>query len=252
MAETKVQIKNKSGETLVGVEVLPDEKRDKYPVVIMAHGFAYFKEEDGLFVEVGKRLAAIGIASYRFDFSGCGESEGDYAKTTLSKLRDDLGSILEFVKSRPTTDRDRIGIWGQSFGATTTISLSPQVRAIALTGSFMRGKEVISNLFGDGYHPEALSIRHHSDGTETRMEGQFWKDFDNHDMTARLKEIKSSLLLIHGSKDDHVPLSEMELIYEKANQPKEKVIVDGADHGLEPKREEVYDILVNWFGKQLK
>lgn len=123
--EQKIQVKNKYGETLVGVEVLPKEKKDKYPAVVMAHGFAYFKEEDGIFVEVGKRLAEMGIASYRFDFSGCGESEGDYSKTTLSKLRDDLALILEYVKERPTTDTSRIGILGQSFGTTTTIALAP-------------------------------------------------------------------------------------------------------------------------------
>src|SRR3989344_3426001 len=135
MEEHKLEIKNKSGETLIGIEVLPAEKKDKYPVVILAHGFAYFKEEDGIFVELGKLLSEIGIICYYFDFSGCGESEGDYSNTTLTKLRDDLDSILEYVKSRPTTDTARIGILGQSFGTTTTIALAPKVKSIVLMGS---------------------------------------------------------------------------------------------------------------------
>ncbi|MBI4092094.1 MAG: alpha/beta hydrolase [Candidatus Levybacteria bacterium] len=250
--EHKVKIKNRFREALIGVEVLPEEKRGKYPVVIMVHGFAYYKEEDGIFVEIGERLAEIGIASYRFDFSGCGESEGDYSDTTLTKLRDDLETILEYVKLRPSTDTNRIGILAQSFGTTTTIALAPQVNGIILMGSFMNGKKVLADLFGEGYNPEERSVRVDSDGSKTEMDPPFWKDFDNHDMKALLKRINCPLLLIHGSLDDHVPLSEMEEIYANANEPKEKVIIDGAYHSLEPKREEVYRKVVDWFKKTLK
>lgn len=250
MGENKVQIKNKSGETLVGVEVLPKSSSGKFSVVIMVHGFAYYKEEDGIFVELGKRLAEKGIASYRFDFSGCGESAGDYSQTTLTKLRDDLGSILEFVRSRPTTDTKRIGILGQSFGTTTTISLAPQVKTIVLMGSFMDGKKVLSDLFGDGYDPEGVSEEPRSDGRITKINPPFWKDFENHDMVSLLKKIKCPILLIHGSKDFDVPIANMEEIYKNANSC-EKIIIDGADHSLEPKREEVYIIVVNWFVKNL-
>ena len=93
MRENKVKIKNKMGEELVGIEVLPNEE-SKFPVVILVHGFHYFKEEDGMFIEISKRLTDIGIGSYLFDFSGCGESEGDYSNTSLSKLRNNLESII--------------------------------------------------------------------------------------------------------------------------------------------------------------
>jgi fermentation-respiration switch protein FrsA (DUF1100 family) len=250
VTEKKIQIKNSSGETLVGIEVLP-EKGGKFPVVVMAHGFAYFKEEDGIFVEVGKRLAEIGTASYRFDFSGCGESEGDYSKTTLSKLRDDLNTILEYVKQRQTTDVEKIGIFAQSFGTTTTIALSPKIKSVILMGSFMNGHEILRRHFGSGYNPNGISTRTHDDGRITKMEPSFWKDFEKHNMKELLKNMHASLLLIHGSKDDIVALSSMEKIYEVANAPKEKVIIQGADHGLEPKREEMYKVVVDWFKKTL-
>lgn len=252
MREQKIQIKNKEGENLIGIEVFPEEEKTKYPTVIMVHGFAYYKEEDGIFVEAGKRLAEIGIASYRFDFSGCGESEGDYSKTTLSKLRDDLASILEYVKSAPTTDIERIGILAQSFGTTTTIALSPKVKSIILMGSFMNGEEILKRHFGKSYNPNGISVLNHSDGRITKIEPEFWKDFKNHSMPHLLKEMNCSLLLIHGSNDDIVPISSMEEIYKNANQPKEKIIVEGADHSMIPKREEVYKIVVEWFTKTLK
>lgn len=66
-----------------------------------------------------------------------------------------------------------------------------------------------------------------------------------------LKQIRCPLLFIHGSEDEHVPLSEMEETYRVANEPKERVILEGADHDLEPKRENMYEIVVDWFRKTL-
>src|SRR3990167_7129130 len=111
----KVQTENNAGETLVGLENKPEEDRNKYPTVILVHGFGATKEEDGMFDDIAENLADNGILVYRFDFSGRGESEGDYANTSLTKQRDDLKSILDFVKSQPKVDSSRIGILGQSF-----------------------------------------------------------------------------------------------------------------------------------------
>src|SRR3990167_4171484 len=208
MKEQKIKIKNTAGEALIGVEVMPDEKKDKYPVVVLVHGFAYQKEEDGMFVDLAKHLSEIGIASYRFDFSGCGESEGDYMNTTLTKLRDDLKSILDFVKSRPYLDPDRLGIVAQSFGTTTTISLAPNIKSLVLMGSLLHAKEILINLFGKGYNPNGISTRERPDAETVK-------------------------------------------IYTIASNPKEKVILDGADHGLEPKRDEMYKIVTDWFKKTL-
>lgn len=246
-----MQIKNKFGETLVGVETLPSKGENKYPAVVEVHGFAYFKEEDGIFVEVAKRLSEIEIGSYRFDFSGCGESEGNYAATTVTKLKDDLATILEYVKQRPTTDSERVGILAQSFGTTTTIALAPEIKSLVLMGSFLNGKKVLANLFGKGYNPDGLSIEIHSDRPPTEINPAFWQDFENHNLTLSLQKINCPLLLIHGSEDDHVPPSEMETIYQFANQPKEKLIIKGGDHGMTPKRDEMYKAVVDWFKKTL-
>jgi len=250
MKEQKVRIKNEAGETLVGVETLPDQSKDRYPTVIFVHGFAYYKEEDGIFVELARRLAEIGIASYRFDFSGCGESEGDYINATLSKLRDDLALILEYVKSRPTVDQNRLGIAAQSFGTTTTIALAPQIKALVLMGSIINAKEVMRNLFGSGYNPSGISVRERKDET-IKIKPDFWKDFENYDLVSNVKQIKSPVLLIHGSEDDHVPLSEMGAIYSIVTAPKEKAILEDAGHDLNPKRSEMYEIVVDWFKRTL-
>ena len=99
MKETKVSILNEYNEKLVGIETAPSIEKEKYPTVILVHGFGVTKEESGMFDNIAKNLSEAEILVFRFDFSGCGESEGDYSETSLSKLKSDLSKILEFVKS---------------------------------------------------------------------------------------------------------------------------------------------------------
>ncbi len=87
MRETKVSILNEYNEKLVGIETVPSINKEKYPTVILAHGFGVTKEEYGMFDNFAKNLSEAGILVFRFDFSGCGESDGDYSETSLSKLK---------------------------------------------------------------------------------------------------------------------------------------------------------------------
>lgn len=251
MNETKVSILNENNEKLVGIETAPSIEKEKYPTVILAHGFGVTKEESGMFDNIAQNLSEAGILVFRFDFSGCGESEGDYSETSLSKLKSDLSKILEFVKLQPKVDTSRIGILGQSFGTATTITLEPNVECLIMMGSVAHPKETLIELFGDGYNPNGISTRKKSNGTITKVKPQFWKDFDNHYLLESINKIHSPILFIHGEKDYKVPLSEMEAYFNNANEPKEKIIIEGADHGLRPHRDKMYEIVVDWFKKYL-
>lgn len=251
MKEIKITVTNEFGEKLVGLEATPLIEEEKYPAVVLVHGFGVTKEESGMFDNLAKKLSESGFLVYRFDFSGCGESEGDYSETSLTKLKSDLSSILEFVQSQPQVDSSRIGILGQSFGTATTITLKPRVKCLIMTGSVSGPKESLIRLFGDGYNPDGISSRSRSNGRITRVKPQFWQDFDNHNLLKSIKEIHCPILFIHGSEDDKCPISEMEAYFENANEPKEKVIIEGADHGMRPYREKMYQIVVNWFKKHL-
>jgi len=251
MKEEKVTILNEFREKLVGLKTVPSNRENKYSTVVLVHGFGVTKSEDGMFDNLANHLSENGFLVYRFDFSGCGESEGDYSETSLSKLKSDLSKILDFVKSQSKVDSSRIGIHAQSFGTATTIALEPAIQCLVMTGSISHPKEVMSKLFGDGYHPEGISTRTKSEGTITRIKPQFWKDFENYDLLNSIKKINCPILFIHGSKDDRVPISEMEAYFRNANEPKEKIIIEGVDHGLEPCREKMYEIAVQWFKRWL-
>ncbi len=88
-------------------------------------------------------------------------------------------------------------------------------------------------------------------GIITKVSPQFWKDFDNHNLLKSIKNIHCPILFIHGEQDDIVPVSEMEAYFENANEPKEKIIIDGANHSLKPHREKMYKIATTYFKKHL-
>lgn len=252
MQETKISVINENNEKLAGLETVPSVEKEKYPTVLLVHGFGVTKHEGGMFDEFSAHLASAGFLVYRFDFSGRGESEGDYSETSISKQKSELSRILEFVKSQEKVDTSRIGILAQSFGTPITVALAPNIQAIVLMGSIA--------------HPDAVSGAPHKwkvldkDGVSERVKSsgesifikpQFWKDMKNYDLLKSVRAIHCPILFIHGSLDEKVPLSEMEAYFAHANEPKEKVILEGANHALRPHREKMYQTVVAWFMKYL-
>ncbi len=252
MPEAQVAVLNEFGERLFGLVNTPRVKKAKYPTVVLVHGFGSDNEQYGLFDGLAGCLSEAGFLVYRFNFSGRGNSEGDYENTSLSKLKNELERILIFVRQRPEVDISRIGIWGQSFGTSVVIALEPKVNCIALSGAISHPNAVLKNLFADGYNPDGISTRVKVDGEITKIKPQFWKDLKDHNLLESVKKIHSPILFVHGSRDTTVPVSEMEEYFLRANDPKEKIIVKGAVHNFEPHREELCEIAVGWFKRHLK
>ena len=96
-----------------------------------------------------------------------------------------------------------------------------------------------------------ISIKTKPNGEIIRIGPQFWKDFDKYDLLKSVKKINCPILFIHGSKDERVPIYEMEAYFESVYDPKEKIIIKGADHGFVPHRDKMYRIVIDWFKNYL-
>lgn len=252
MNETKIFFLNKRNEKLTGIETFPDTKKEKYPTIVLVHGFGVSKNA-AWFEEISIKLSRQGFLVCRFDFSGCGESEGNYNDTSLTKLKLDLENILEFVKSLPKVDKSKIALFGQSLGTSVIVTLEPKVKTIILTGSIANPNKILKkSLKTKGiYNPKGISIRKWGSGRVTKIKPEFWKNLKEHNLLESIKKIHCPILFIHGSKDSKVPISEMEDYFKVANNPREKVIIKGANHEMRPCREEMYKIVINWFKKYL-
>lgn len=250
----KVFIQNKKNEKLADLRDLPTLEQAKFPTIVLVHGFGANKTEYGMFDDLAKRLASNGYQVYRFDFAGLGESEGTYAHTTLTKQAEDLESILSFVKAQPTTDNLRIGLVGMSLGTAVITAFQPEnIKAIVYLGSVSEPHKTLKELFGDGYRPDDISVRITSEGKRVEMYGDFWKNFDKYDLPQLIKNIKAPIMFIHGEKDSKVGASSAKLYFDNSNNPKDLRIIKNADHGFyEPsEREEMIDLVKNWFDKYL-
>lgn len=247
--EELVQVKNREGEYLIGDITFPERTRDECPAVLLVHGFGVERTEGGMFTELALKLSSAGYLVFKFDFSGCGDSEGDYSNTSLTKLKNDIKVMLDFVNKHPKVDKNRIGILAQSFGTAATVALKPDVNAMVLMSSIAHPYELMKNLFKEDFNPNGISTRKRSGGNVSEVKPQFWQDLKRYDLLKNMGKIICPILFIHGEKDDKVPVSEMWAYYHSKKGTKETDIEKGADHGLRPKRKGVYLIVENWFNK---
>ncbi|MEU6859655.1 alpha/beta hydrolase [Glycomyces sp. NPDC046736] len=106
------------GRTLRGVLHLPQPHREPVPAVVLCHGFGGNRMEFGnVFVHLSRRLAARGLAAVRFDFAGCGESDGDIADLTVSDQVDQVLAVVDQLSRHSALAARRVSLVGMSLGA---------------------------------------------------------------------------------------------------------------------------------------
>jgi len=118
MREADVTFFNRRLERLAGVSTLPDGPAP-HPAVVLCQGLSGLKHL--VLPAIASALADAGFASLRFDYAGCGESEGESGWVDpLDRVADALHA-LAFLRAHPEVDRDRVGVYGHSYGGPVAI-----------------------------------------------------------------------------------------------------------------------------------
>ncbi len=223
--------------TISGIMTVPDKVCEARPCIVLSHGLISSKSS-AKYVAFSEQLAAIGIASCRFDYHGCGESGGIIEETTLTIRFENLSAIVGHVRTYPGIDPERIGILGSSFGGVTCILQASRDRRIKCVSPWATPFELVKT--GDG------SI----DGIPFKDE--FYSDFLKYDILSEAKNV-SHAMVIHGSLDDTVPSREGIAIYEHLHEPKELHIIEEADHtfSIPQHRDRAIGLSLGWFRKYL-
>jgi len=115
------------GFKIEGTLCFPDKtgEEEKYPVIIMSHGYGAGRDEFGDFILLAKKLAKEGFASLRFDCRGCGYSQYPLGRMLCATdWRQDLISAVYFCSTYPGIDPERIGLFGESMGGSNVIAAS--------------------------------------------------------------------------------------------------------------------------------
>ncbi len=253
MSLSKVTFTNTEGQTLSGRLELP---ADQHPhnFVLFAHCFTCNKNL-GAVRNISRGLTSLGFAVLRFDFTGLGESEGDFADTNFSGNVEDLVAAAEFLKKEykaPTL------LVGHSLGGAAAIFAAAQIdsiQAVATIGAPSNPKHVkhllksgIEEIEANGKAVVNLS------GRDFTIKKQFLDDLDSKSLPEVAKNLNKALLVMHSPQDTTVGIKNAEEIYVAARHPKSFVTLDGADHLLMQKGDSVYagKVIAGWSSRYVE
>ncbi len=199
---------------------------------LFAHCFTCSKD---LFV-VGRMVAGLtaqGIGVFRFDFTGLGQSDGDFSDTSFSSNIEDLRLAAQWLADNYSAPQLLVG---HSLGGSATLALAGEldsVRAVATIGAPSSACHV-QDLFEDG-----LSEIHATGSADIRIGGrvitigdEMVHDLETHSIEDRVAGLDAALLVVHSPVDQTVSVDHAARIFTAARHPKSFLGVDGADHLL--------------------
>ena len=226
----KFEFTNRDGHKLSGRLELPDGSPRSY--AIFAHCFTCSKNVKAA-TQVSRRLAELGIAVLRFDFTGLGNSEGDFANSDFSSNVDDLVDAAAALKERMTSPSLLIG---HSLGGAAVLMAAARiesVRAIATIGAPSE-PEHVENLINitKTQENEDGSATINLGGRELVISSRFVEDLKNNQMSEILPKLGKPIMIFHSPIDAVVSIDNARKLYELAKHPKSFVSLDGADHML--------------------
>ena len=183
--------------------------------IVCCHGL-YSNKDSKKYVELAELASKEGLSCVRFDFRGCGESEGSFEKSTLTKRLKDLEEVINFIKSKYDA---KIALFGSSFGGMVSILYASK-----------KGNCLV-----------AMATPYKIEGKESR--------FVDADVIDAIKNC-SKILIMHGLKDELVSKEQAKILYSCAKEPKE-ILLFNADHSFsdEKIRREALLKAISWIKK---
>ena len=176
-------------------------------------------------------LTRHGIAVLRFDFTGLGSSEGEFANTNFTSNIDDLVAAADWLREHHQAPQILIG---HSLGGAAVLAGAhrvPECKAVATIGAPYDPDHVTGH-FGDELHQivENGSAQVSVGGRPFTIERHFLEDISAHNMKAAIAKLGRALIIFHAPRDETVSIENAEKIFVAAKHPKSFVSLDDADH----------------------
>ena len=231
--------------TLSGLLETPESNIKFY--ALFAHCFTCSKDIAAA-SRISRALTAKGIAVFRFDFTGLGNSDGDFANTNFSSNIQDLIAATDFLREHYQAPKLLIG---HSLGGTAVLGVAqhvPESKAIVTIGSPSDAAHVAHNFAA---HIAEIEEKGEAEvnlaGRKFKIQKQFLDDINNFGIQ-HMAKLHKALLVMHSPIDSIVSISEAEKIYQTALHPKSFVSLDTADHLLTNKEDSEYaaEIISAW------
>jgi fermentation-respiration switch protein FrsA (DUF1100 family) len=209
-----------------------------WPLVILCHGFLSYKDSSK-YRQLVQVFARQAVATVRFDFRGCGESEGLMSESSISRRWRDLQRVIDESVDLEGFD-GRLGLLGSSLGgylALLEVSQNSNVRCVAVWSSPAHLLDLAKRL------PEVSPVE---------FSQECYEDLLTVELLPRLKNVQR-VLIVHGQEDHEVPPEHASSLYEVLDEPKALHILERADHRFTASewREEAIRLTMEWFKRFL-
>jgi putative redox protein len=243
---------NRHGERLSALLDLPEGPPQA--TALFAHCFTCGKD-----IQAAKRIAqalnARGIAVLRFDFTGLGSSEGEFANTTFSSNVEDLVSAAAHLRERGRTPSLLIG---HSLGGAAVLAAASEIpeAKVVVTIAAPSDPGHVTHLFRD--HIPLIEERGEVEvslaGRPFRIRKEFLDDIAGQALKEKIAALRKPLLLFHSPTDEIVGIDNASAIFLAAKHPKSFVSLAGADHLLSRRADAAYvgDVIAAWAERYLE
>ncbi len=220
---------------------------------LFAHCFTCSKEVHAT-RRIAAELARLGIAVLRFDFTGLGSSDGDFASTNFSSNVEDLVRAAELLRENFAAPSILIG---HSLGGAAVLAAAgriPEVRAVATIGAPAEAEHVIHNFSADiGAIERDGEAEVMLGGRKFNIQKQFIDDLRSTRLTDTIALMKKALLVMHSPIDTTVGIENAQAIFLAAKHPKSFVSLDGADHLMTKDQDALFagQVIAAWVARYL-
>jgi uncharacterized OsmC-like protein/alpha-beta hydrolase superfamily lysophospholipase len=252
MPAERFDFPNPQGQNLAALLDRPAGEPRAY--ALFAHCFTCGKDVHAA-KRVAEGLTALGITVLRFDFTGLGSSEGEFANTTFSSNVGDLVAAANELRRRAQAPAILIG---HSLGGTAVLAAAAEVaeaRAVVtiaapcdpshVTGLF---KDRLEDIAAKGEVQATLA------GRQFRINRAFVDDLAEHKLMQRIANLRKALLIFHSPTDEIVAIDNASRIFTAAKHPKSFVSLAGADHLLSRRSDAAYvaNVIRAWAERYLE
>ena len=227
---TKLEFPGTDGLMVAGLLETPDSNPHSF--ALFAHCFTCGKDAVSA-SRIARALVARGYAVLRFDFTGLGNSDGDFANSNFSSNVNDLVLAADFLRGNYRAPSLLIG---HSLGGAAVLAAAHAIKeaqGVVTIGAPADPDHVVKQ-FGckTDEITEAGVAEVQLAGRPFTIKKQFLEDIADHKLAEKIATLKKALLVFHSPVDDTVSINEAEKIYRSAKHPKSFISLDDADHLL--------------------
>lgn len=251
MATQRITFAGHNGDTLAARLDMPDGPH--LATALFAHCFTCGKDIPAA-RRIAARLAGMGIAVLRFDFTGLGHSEGEFSNTSFTSNVEDLIAACTYLDGEGLPPSLLIG---HSLGGAAVLKAAaelPQIKAVATLGAPFDPEHVTHN-FADAL-PEIISkgvAEVSLGGRPFKIGKSFIEDVAAGELAPAIGSLKAALLVLHAPQDAIVSIDNASQIFLAAKHPKSFVTLNSADHLITRAEDAEYaaDVIATWATRYL-